>query len=158
MKKPLIFLALLVILAISLSAYTPRVIAPEKGYTVPALSIESNDSVISLSDFRGKYLLLTFWASTDAASRVRCNEYESLVDQSAKVCQLSINLDRNERLFKEIVSNDNLNPTHQHNLPPSKADGVLAEFNLSSTLRTFLIDPEGRIISVNPSLDEIAAL
>lgn len=158
MKKPLIFLALLVILAISLSAYTPRVIAPEKGYTVPALSIESNDSVISLSDFRGKYLLLTFWASTDAASRIRCNEYESLVDQSANVRQLSINLDRNERLFKEIVCNDNLNPAHQHNLPPSKADGVLSEFNLSSTLRTFLIDPEGRIISVNPSLDEIAAL
>ncbi len=158
MKKPLIFLALLVILAISLSAYTPRVIAPEKGYTVPALSIESNDSVISLSDFRGKYLLLTFWASTDAASRIRCNEYESLVDQNAKVRQLSVNLDRNERLFKEIVSNDNLNPAHQHNLSPSKADGVLAEFNLNSTLKTFLIDPEGRIISVNPSLDEIAAL
>lgn len=158
MKKPLIFLALLVILAISLSAYTPRVIAPEKGYTVPALSIESNDSVISLSDFRGKYLLLTFWASTDAASRIRCNEYESLVDQSAKVRQLSVNLDKNERLFKEIVSNDNLNPAHQHNLPPSKADGVLAEFNLNSTLKTFLIDPEGRIVSVNPSLDEIAAL
>lgn len=158
MKKTLIFLALLVIIVISLSAHTPRVIAPEKGYTVPALSVESNDSVISLSDFRGKYLLLTFWASTDAASRIRCNEYESLVDQNAKVCRLSINLDKNERLFKEIVKNDHLNPEFQLNLPPSKANEVIAEFDLNSTLRSFLIDPEGRILSVNPSSNEIARL
>lgn len=158
MKKTLIFLALLVIIVISLSAHSPRVIAPQKGYTVPALSIESEDSVISLSDFRGKYLLLTFWASTDAASRVRCNEYDGLIDQNAKICHLSINLDKNRRLFKEIVKNDNLDSEFQFNLPTSKAEAVITEFGLKTGLRSFLIDPQGRIMAINPTAGQIVSL
>lgn len=158
MRKTLIFVALLAVMVISLSAHTPRVIAPELGYTVPALTIERGDSVISLSDYRGKYLLLTFWASTDAASRVRCNEYESLVDQNARISILSVNLDKNMRLFKEIVKNDNLKAEHQHYLSQSDAETVIADFGLTSSLRSFLIDPEGRIVAVNPLKSDISLL
>lgn len=158
MKKTLAFLALTVILIVSLSAHTSRVIAPKTGYTVPALSIQSSDSIVSLSDYKGKYLLLTFWASTDAPSRIRCNEYESLDHVSGKINRLAINIDKNRRLFKEIVANDNLNPKFQLNLPKSQIAAVIADFGLNKGLNSFLIDPQGRIMAINPSVEMIASI
>lgn len=158
MKKTSIFIASLVVLLVSVSAHTSRVIAPEVGHTVPALSIESGDSVISLSDYKGNYLLLTFWESTDAQSRVRCNEYERLLAKDAKICRLSINLDRNKRLFQEIVSNDNLDNAGQFNLTARQAEEVKADFGLNGSCRSFLIDPQGQVVAINPSAQDIARI
>lgn len=158
MKKTLSILALTFILIVSLSAHTSRVIAPKTGYTVPTLSIESNDSIISLSDYKGKYLLLTFWSSTDAPSRIRCKEYESLNIVSAKMDRLALNVDENQRLFQEIVANDNLNPKFQLSVPESQKAAVIADFGLNDGLNSFLIDPQGRIIAINPSTEMIASI
>ncbi len=158
MKKSLIFLALLVILIVSVSAHGSRVIAPQTGSTVPALSIESENGVISLNDYKGKYVLLSFWSSTDAPSRVRSNEYEGLLNQDANLSRLSVNLDKNKRLFQEILKNDGLNPEHQLNLSPAESEKVIADFELQSSLRSYLIDPAGKIIAVNPSIETLQSI
>lgn len=158
MRKTLSFLALAVILFVSISAHTSRVIAAKEGYTVPALTIAKGDGEVSVSDFKGKYLLLTFWASTDAQSRIRCKEYESITGKCAKVESLSINLDRNSRLFNEIVDNDNLNPASQLNLPESQIEAVIADFALNEGLNSFLIDPLGRVVAINPTAEMIASV
>lgn len=155
MKKPMSFIVLFVVLLLSVSAHTERVYEAAEGFKAPEFMIETGDTTLTLADHRGRYVLLNFWSSADAESRLATRRYDDMLGDSSatdqRLCLLSINFDRSERLFREIMRRDNLeSKAHFH---VSSADaGKLAEiYHLSHGYRSYLIDREGRIISVNPS-------
>ncbi|MDE6644553.1 MAG: hypothetical protein K2J97_00525, partial [Muribaculaceae bacterium] len=64
-------------------------------------------------------------------------------------------LDSNTRMFEEIVKRDRLTRANQFNISGEKASFVVENFQLSDQPKSFLIDPEGRIIAVNPTPDQL---
>ena len=72
---------------------------------------------------------------------------------------LSVNFDRSERLFREIVRRDGLSAKSQFHVKGSQANQLIKDYHLESGMKSFLIDPEGRIVAKNPTekmLKEIA--
>lgn len=143
---------------ISVSAHTSKVVDPSEGYIAPFFSIESNDTSVSLDEFKGKYVLLTFWASNDANSRIKCREYTSFAQDlniEDKFCQLSINFDRSERLFSEIVKLDKLDAETQFYAQGDNALQLIKEYQLENGYHSFLIDQQGKIVVKNPTITSL---
>ena len=163
MKKTIKFFVIFAVLLVTVSAYTDRVYEAADGYKAPQISVANSNDTISLADLRGSYVLLNFWTSSDAASRLNALSYNEAAQNQTlgeRFCLLSVNLDRSERLFREIVRRDNLSATTHYHATGSEAQAIAAAYNLADGFNSYLIDPEGRIIATNPSartLDRLIA-
>lgn len=154
MKKAILIIAFFAVLLVSASAYTDRFIDTTAGSTAPVFAVTNNDNTASVDQARGKYLLLTFWASDDANSRIRCNEYQTLLrshDFSGQLQVISVNFDRSKKLFEEIVRKDNLDAKSQFYVQGDKAAKLIDDYRLKDGYQTFLVDPQGRVAATNPS-------
>ena len=156
MKKTLLLIGFSVALLLSINAYTGRVYEPKSGSTAPEFSFDAGlKEEMKLSDLRGEYVLLNFWSSSDAESRIATSDYEKAVSElgEGKFRFVSMNFDRSEKVFNEIVGIDNLNKEIQHYASGSEAEEIIRLYDLSDGFKSFLIDRDGRIIAVNPSIE-----
>ena len=161
MKKTIGTIVFFAVLLVSFSAYTEKVIDAKEGYNVPSLALLGENDKLNLNELKGKYVLLSFWSSTDAISRVACNEYSAFAknaEYEERFCFLSVNFDRNERLFREIVRRDNLNSKTQFNVQGDDAKKIKETFHLEDGYNTLLIDPAGRVVATNPSTETLTKI
>lgn len=155
MKKAILFIASFAIIVLTLSAYTDRATAPVVGYYSPALSVMASDSTaVSLGSLNGKYVLVTFWSSSDAASRLRCNRYNTLCDDNDMLQHLAVNFDRNASLFEEVVKRDNLSWSCQYHVEGRQAEVIRTLYHLDRGLHSFLVDPAGVIVAIDPDEEQ----
>ncbi len=155
MKKTMSYIAFFVVMVLLISAYSQRVVKSEKGYTAPEIEALDNDSAhISLNSLRGKYVLVNFWDSNNAVSRIAAGEYDrfskDLNDNSFRL--FSVNTDENKKLFREIVKKDNLDESTQFHIDEAKAKNLRADYRLEQGFSSYLVDPQGKIVAVNPSV------
>lgn len=146
-------IALFAVLLVSMSAHTERVYEAADGFKAPDITVENSYSALSLSDLKGKYVLVTFWASSNAQSRIsaaRYNDFSKSQDEE-RFCLLSVNFDRSERLFREIVRRDNLSAKSQFYVSGNNAETIFEDYHLYNGFQSFLIDPQGKIVATNPS-------
>lgn len=124
---------------------------PEKGQLAPDFAVMRNDSTFNLHDLRGRYVLVDFWASSDANSRLKSNEYNTLpITPASRLERLSVNFDRSEELFKEIVKRDHLKKDEQYFAGDTDFDNIIQNYGLTQGYNSYLIDPEGKIVAINP--------
>ena len=153
-------IVLFAVLVISVSAYSERVFEAAEGYNAPSMTIENSDTTLSLADMKGRYVIVTFWSSADADSRLRAYRY----DEAAKLlpqerfCLLSVNFDRSERLFREIVRRDNLSAENHIHVDGSQANRIIHDYRLTEGFKSLLIDPKGRIVEMNPSIETLTKM
>lgn len=153
-------IVLFAVLVISVSAYSERVFEAAEGYNAPSMTIENSDTTLSLADMKGRYVIVTFWSSADADSRLRAYRY----DEAAKLlpqerfCLLSVNFDRSERLFREIVRRDNLSAENHIHVEGSQANRIIHDYRLTEGFKSLLIDPKGRIVAMNPSIETLTKM
>ena len=153
-------IVLFAVLVISVSAYSERVFEAAEGYNAPSMTIENSDTTLSLADMKGRYVIVTFWSSADADSRLRAYRY----DEAAKLlpqerfCLLSVNFDRSERLFREIVRRDNLSAENHIHVDGSQANRISHDYRLTEGFKSLLIDPKGRIVAMNPSIETLTKM
>ncbi|MDE5688005.1 MAG: TlpA family protein disulfide reductase [Paramuribaculum sp.] len=155
MKKTMTIIVFFAVLLISMSAYSGRVYEAAEGYKAPAFTLAKSDTTVQLADLKGRYVLLSFWASCDAASRVdaaRYSDYARSADEE-RFCLLSVNMDRSERLFREIVRRDNLSAETQFHVTGDVASRIAEDYHLADGFNSYLIDPEGQVIATNPSAE-----
>jgi hypothetical protein len=74
------------------------------------------------------------------------------------VSLVSVNIDRNQRLFEEIMRRDGLNEKSQYYVQPGGASDLIRKFNMGNGLQSYLIDPQGTITAINPSTEILASL
>ena len=153
-------IVLFVFLLVSVAANTGRVYEAAEGYKAPLFTIEERDTTLSLAELKGHYVLVNFWASSDAESRLRASEYDSAAGELAegRVTSLQVNLDRSERLFSEIVRMDGLDAKTQIHVSDNAAADIAKAYRLKHGFNSFLIDPEGRIVEPNPSVATAVAV
>lgn len=165
MKKTLkLMMSIFVVLVFS-SAFKGSGIAPVRGSIAPAVRLDNNDNVISPENYNGKYLLLNFWSAADGKSRLKANELTAAVKElnknagnRDKISLVSVNFDRSEKLFREIVKRDNLDAQSQFYATGKQADKLRRAYNLQKGLNSFLIGPDNRIVAVNPDRKDLTKI
>lgn len=130
------------------------------GRVAPALNIKSAEDSIALDAFRGDYVLLNFWNSTDAVSRRDANLYTAWIRQHPEACLklVGVNFDASEGLYREIVRRDSLEATQQHHVSGDVAQAIRKSYSLGDGYCSVLVDPDGRIVALNPTPEELTAM
>ncbi len=165
MKKAVITVVLFSMLLSIFTASTLLAVDGSKGSTAPVFKFENNDTTLSLDKMRGEWILLQFWASSDAKSRLDMKRYTAINTtltsdaDNAKLSLIGVNLDNNEMLFREIVQRDGLASNTQFYAEKNRADRLKSAYHLDRDgYGVFLINPEGKIVAKNPSKQQIQSL
>lgn len=126
------------------------------GTTAPNFTIGNEEDVVSLKQFRGKYVLLSIWSSADANSRLANMKFNKMAQSNDKLVQLSVNFDRSRALFGEIVAADSLDTSSQYFCETQDRNAFKQKWGIADNYCTFLINTKGVVIAVNPSEKELA--
>ena len=165
MKKVLIALTVLII---GFLVYKVAIgsIGLGVGKTAPDFEATlQNGSKVKLSDFKGDYVLLDFWGSWCAPCRREnpslvkiYKKYENKESAKGEGFEIvSIALEKMEGRAEGAIKKDNLYwPNHIISLSRAVLLSPLAQkYNVSSIPAKFLINPDGKIMSVNPTIVDI---
>ena len=121
------------------------------GQPAPVFTQKNEDGEpVSLSDFRGQYLLIDFWASWCQPCRAEnpnlVEAYNKYKDQGFEI--LGVSLDRKKDSWLKAIENDNLTWPQVSDLQywNNEASDL---YGVSSIPANFLLDPEGVIIAKN---------
>ncbi|MDQ8185656.1 TlpA disulfide reductase family protein [Pelagicoccus sp. SDUM812002] len=121
------------------------------GNTAPEL--EGNNlkgETVRLSDFRGRYILVDFWASWCPPCRLENQHYAKLVDRidASSFDIFAVNLDTSKRVWSQSVSRDRADWIHISDLE-GWTSPLAATYGVGALPASFLIDPQGRIVAKN---------
>ena len=166
MKNLAITIASFVILVFATSAFVDKRGEAVLGEKAPSLVLKNSaDSVMSLESLEGNWVILSFWSSADAPSRMACNRIASYIRNlepgSTGVVPevVSVNVDRSERLMNEIIRLDGLDVFDEnlqfHIEDAGMQNAVRQAYSMKKGLRTFVIDPEGRLVAADPTIEEL---
>jgi len=115
-----------------------------------------NDSVVvTLDQFKGKFVVMNVWSSADAVSRIENIELSKLAEGKENLVHMAINFDRSKPLFKEVIAADSINPSSQFYCERQDRARFESNWEAGEKACTFLINRDGLIIAVNPTTEDI---
>ena len=122
----------------------------EGGMAIDFVQNDTANHPVSLSSFRGKYVLVDFWASWCRPCRMEnpnvVAAYNSYKDKGFTV--LGVSLDQNRANWLKAIVDDKLTWTHVSDLKYWQ-NAVAQLYHIESIPSNMLIDPNGKIIGKN---------
>ncbi len=158
MKKTILIFALFLGLLITSSGFNRTGLNTAIGKLAPEIASFDIEQVIKNSEKQGRYVLLSFWSSSDGQSRRKVNEYDLWLSDHimANLDMVAINFDQSEGLFREIVRRDGLSASSQFNVGGNTARQIIRDYHLDDGYGSILISPNGQIIAHNPTVGQLA--
>lgn len=109
--------------------------------------------LVSLSSYRGKYVLLDFWASwcvpCRAESPALIAGYEKFKDKNFTILQVSVDEEKAKAAWLKAISTDHVSQwSHVSDLKGIKNHAAVL-YGVTRIPQNFLIDPSGKIIAKN---------
>lgn len=119
-----------------------------KGKPAPAFSMADKDGkIVHLSDFKGKYVLIDFWASWCGPCRKEnpnvVAAYKKHHDKGFEI--IGISLDSNKEAWLKAVDKDGLTWTHVSDLKGWQC-ATATTYGVKAVPASFLIDPNGKVV------------
>jgi peroxiredoxin len=111
---------------------------------------DTSGNLVKVSSFRGKYVLLDFWASWCRPCRMENPNVVAAYKkfQGKNFTILSVSLDQAKPAWLDAIKMDGLNWSHVSDLKGWNNE-VAALFQIRSIPQNLLIDPDGKIIAKN---------
>jgi thiol-disulfide isomerase/thioredoxin len=105
---------------------------------------------VSLSSFKGKYVLVDFWASWCHPCRLENPNVVAVYNKfkTKKFAILSVSLDKSRDPWLQAIKDDKLTWTHVSDLKFWNND-VALKYRVTAIPQNFLIDPNGKIVAKN---------
>ena len=131
------------------------------GDVAPDFRIETTSDVqhnLDLTDLKGKYVLLSFWASYDAQSRMQnASLSNALRSTSQDVEMVSVSFDEYQSVFKETIRKDQIVTPTCFVETKGEDSRLFKKYRLNRGFTNYLLDGNGVIIAKNISAAELSA-
>ena len=123
-------------------------------------SSDLGQPLAELSDMKGKYVLLSFWASYDAQSRMQNVSLSNVLRSASRnenVEMVSVSFDEYQSIFKETVRKDQIVTPTCFVETKGESSGLFKKYRLGRGFTNYLLDDNGVIIAKNISAAELSA-
>ena len=123
-------------------------------------SMSAGQPLAELSDMKGKYVLLSFWASYDAHSRMQNASLSNVLRSASRnenVEMVSVSFDVYQSIFKETVRKDQIVTPTCFVETKGESSGLFKKYRLGRGFTNYLLDENGVIIAKNISAAELSA-
>ena len=142
----------------ALQAEMNKLLTLQPGQLAPDFTLnDPNGQAVSLSQFKGKVVLLDFWASWCGPCISNMPALHEIQEKVAAqpVVFLNVSLDANEAAWKKAIAQHQIQGVHV------RSDGrVTQAYNVSGIPRYYLVDPQGLIVEDRLgvwNIDEVVA-
>ena len=123
-------------------------------------SMSAGQPLAELSDMKGKYVLLSFWASYDAHSRMQNASLSNVLRSASRnenVEMVSVSFDEYQSIFKETVRKDQIVTPTCFVETKGESSGIFKKYRLGRGFTNYLLDDNGVIIAKNISAADLSA-
>lgn len=115
---------------------------PAPDFSIP----DQKGKAITLKQFRGKYVVLDFWASWCGDCRRDLPVFKSIAKEySKKVVFIGISFDKEPHVWKSFLKQNSMNWIQVCNFLPWKQNPVSLAYKLSWIPTMYIIGPDGTI-------------
>ncbi|MDE6556505.1 MAG: hypothetical protein K2K55_06025 [Duncaniella sp.] len=162
MRNTIRFLIALIVAGVFVTLFIKRLDKTESQTQekMPTVITAGNEfTSLDINQLRGRYVLVNFWDSQNAVSRIATAEYDrwSRLHPAADLALVQVNTDSDKALWNEIVAHDDFDPATQFHLSLTKTKES-RDYRPTDGHASYLLSPEGKIIARNPSVESLSRL
>ena len=134
---------------------------PTEGLTIgdkaPEFKICGEKQLVDLKDLKGKYVLLSFWASYDANSRMKNATLSHAISKINNVEMVSVSFDSYKSIFNEAIKKDRISTTNCFVELSGEDSEIYQTYRLHKGFKNFLLDENGVIIAKDIHVKELSS-
>lgn len=134
---------------------------PTEGLTIgdkaPAFKICGEKQLIDLKDLKGKYVLLSFWASYDASSRMKNATLSYATSKFDNIEMVSVSFDDYKSIFNETIKKDRITTANCFVELNGENSELYQTYRLQKGFKNYLLDENGVIIAKDINAKQLSS-